>query len=121
MLYVFYGCEGFTHPWEGREALGEGHKLGLTMQLRKLPHEEGLLILWSMGSIKAMNLVFFGRYKEVLVNEEEMIIEGLERKIQLQYVVYVYGGLERQNALAICCLCCYNISSLKSPPSPKFL
>ena len=30
-----YGCEDFTHPWEGREALGEGHKLGLTLQLRK--------------------------------------------------------------------------------------
>ena len=30
-----FGCEGFTHPWEGREALGEGHKLGLTLQLRK--------------------------------------------------------------------------------------
>ena len=55
-----YGCEGFTHPWEGREALGEGHKLGLTLQLRKLPHDEGLLISWSMGSIKAMNLVVLG-------------------------------------------------------------
>ena len=31
-----YGCEGFTHPWEGREALGEGHKLGLTLELRKI-------------------------------------------------------------------------------------
>ena len=56
------GCEGFTHPWEGREALGEGHKLGLTLQLRKelLSHDEGLLLSWSMGSIMAMNLVVLG-------------------------------------------------------------
>ena len=57
-----YGCEGFTYPWEGREALGEGHKLGLTLQLRKeiLPHDEDLLLSWSMGSIVAMNLVVLG-------------------------------------------------------------
>ena len=80
--------------------MGEGHKLGLTLQLRKLPHEEGLLISWSMGSIKAMNLVVFWRCKEVLVNEEVMICyDGLERKIQWKHVVY--DGLERQNALAI--------------------
>ena len=59
-----------------------------------------------MGSIKAMNLVVFGRYKEVLVNEEEMIfleasrgkcngnmlfmfMVALRGKMQWQYVIYV--------------------------------
>ena len=60
-----YGCEGFTHPWEGREALGEGHKLGSTLQLRELPHDEGLLLSWSMGSIMAMNLVVLGDTRRI--------------------------------------------------------
>ena len=24
LVECVHGCEGFTHPWEGREALGEG-------------------------------------------------------------------------------------------------
>ena len=60
------GCEGSTHLWEGREALGEGHKLGSSLQLRKLSHDEDLFISWSMGSITAMNLVILGGTKRFM-------------------------------------------------------
>ena len=53
------------------------------------------------------------------MNEEEMIcLKALRGKYNGNMLFMFYDGLERKNALAICYLCCYNISSLKSPPSP---
>ena len=52
-----HGFEGFTHPWEGREALGEGLSWAQQCSREPLLLDRRGKNLWIMGSIEAIVLL----------------------------------------------------------------
>ena len=54
---IVNGCEGLNHPWEGREALGEGASWAQQCSRESLLLERRGEISCSMGSIESIVLI----------------------------------------------------------------
>ena len=103
MFILVNRCEGFTHLWEGRDALGEGVSWAQQCSWEILLCEEMVLLCsWSMGSMEAICLLYFWRYKGMCVRGG--FIESLEE------ACYKFSNFICYEDMAF--------SSLESPPSP---
>ena len=107
LRFFVNGCGGFNHPREGRDALGEGVSWAQQFSWEIFPCVEMVLVCsWSMGSMEAICLLYFGRYKGVCVKRRNYWKP--------------WRGMLRICKLYIC-FEDMTFSSLESPPSPHVL